>query len=161
MGIWNAHTSVGNIAGSLIASGFLKFGWGWSFAVPGMLMAFVGLTVFLFLPVNPQAMGIEKEDDLAKPSENNGISDPLLEGGINVKGKPVGFFEAWRIPGVAPFAFCLFFAKLVAYTFLYWLPFYISHTGTCLQLHECFISLAIRSLEPQLNLIFATVHIVF
>lgn len=161
MGIWNAHTSVGNIAGSLIASGFLKFGWGWSFAVPGMLMAFVGLTVFLFLPVNPQAMGIEKEDDLAKPSENNGISDPLLEGGINVKGKPVGFFEAWRIPGVAPFAFCLFFAKLVAYTFLYWLPFYISHTGTCLQLHECFISLAIRSLEPQLNFIFATVHIVF
>ncbi|KAM0934330.1 putative ABC-type glycerol 3-phosphate transporter [Dioscorea sansibarensis] len=128
MGIWNAHTSMGNIAGSLIASAFLKYGWGWSFAVPGLLMVFVGLTVFLFLPVNPQAMGIEKEDDLSKPSEKNGISDPLLEGGIDVKEKPVGFFEAWRIPGVAPFAFCLFFSKLVAYTFLYWLPFYISHT---------------------------------
>ncbi|KAK3403767.1 hypothetical protein EUGRSUZ_K00158 [Eucalyptus grandis] len=36
---------------------------------------------------------------------------------------------------VAPFAFCLFFSKLVAYTFLYWLPYYISHTaigGKCL-----------------------------
>jgi OPA family glycerol-3-phosphate transporter-like MFS transporter 1/2 len=40
----------------------------------------------------------------------------------------IGFFEAWRIPGVATFAFCLFFSKLVAYTFLYWLPFYIRHT---------------------------------
>ncbi len=43
----------------------------------------------------------------------------------------IGFFEAWRIPGVATFAFCLFFSKLVAYTFLYWLPFYIRHTRGC------------------------------
>ncbi|KAH9602355.1 hypothetical protein KSS87_020020, partial [Heliosperma pusillum] len=28
----------------------------------------------------------------------------------------------------ANYALCLFFAKLVAYTFLYWLPFYISYT---------------------------------
>jgi hypothetical protein len=41
----------------------------------------------------------------------------------------VGFLQAWAIPRVAPFAFCLFFAKLVAYTFLYWLPYYIKHTG--------------------------------
>ncbi|MCL7041478.1 hypothetical protein MKW94_012098 [Papaver nudicaule] len=41
----------------------------------------------------------------------------------------VGFIEAWRLPGVAPYSFCLFFSKLVAYTFLYWLPFYISHTS--------------------------------
>lgn len=41
----------------------------------------------------------------------------------------IGFIEAWKIPGVAPFALCLFFSKLVAYTFLYWLPFYISHTA--------------------------------
>jgi len=43
--------------------------------------------------------------------------------------RAIGFFEAWRLPGVAPFAFCLFFSKLVAYTFLYWLPFYIRNNG--------------------------------
>ncbi len=43
----------------------------------------------------------------------------------------IGFLEGWRIPGVATFALCLFFAKLVAYTFLYWLPFYIRHTREC------------------------------
>jgi OPA family glycerol-3-phosphate transporter-like MFS transporter 1/2 len=47
----------------------------------------------------------------------------------DVKQEAVGFIEAWKIPGVAPFALCLFFSKLVAYTFLYWLPFYISQTG--------------------------------
>ncbi|XP_027364372.1 putative glycerol-3-phosphate transporter 5 isoform X3 [Abrus precatorius] len=41
----------------------------------------------------------------------------------------IGFLEAWKLPGVAPFSFCLFFSKLVAYTFLYWLPFYIRHTA--------------------------------
>jgi OPA family glycerol-3-phosphate transporter-like MFS transporter 1/2 len=40
----------------------------------------------------------------------------------------VNFFTAWRLPGVAVYAFTLFFAKLVAYTFLYWLPYYISST---------------------------------
>lgn len=40
----------------------------------------------------------------------------------------VSFAAAWCIPGVAVYAFTLFFAKLVAYTFLYWLPYYINAT---------------------------------
>jgi len=45
--------------------------------------------------------------------------------------KPVGFVGALRIPGVVEFSLCLFFAKLVSYTFLYWLPGYIK-TSTSL-----------------------------
>jgi hypothetical protein len=41
---------------------------------------------------------------------------------------PLSLWAAWAIPGVAPFALALFFSKLIAYTFLYWLPFYISST---------------------------------
>lgn len=128
MGIWNAHTSVGNISGSLIAVAMLKFGWCWSFAVPGVMMAVVGFAVFLFLPVGPEVIGTE-EDLHVKDYEKSDMGTPLLEGRSDVKEKAVGFIEAWRIPGVAPFALCLFFCKLVAYTFLYWLPFYISHTA--------------------------------
>lgn len=40
----------------------------------------------------------------------------------------MSFFSAWCVPGVATYAFTLFFAKLVAYTFLYWLPYYINAT---------------------------------
>lgn len=129
MGIWNAHTSVGNISGSLIASALLTYGWGWSFAIPGLLISVIGLTVFLFLPESPEVVGIDKNDALLKPNRTRS-DDPLVEGREEkIKDKAVGFIEAWWIPGVAPFAFCLFFSKLVAYTFLYWLPFYISHTA--------------------------------
>ncbi|KAJ4957306.1 hypothetical protein NE237_014089 [Protea cynaroides] len=132
MGIWNSHTSVGNITGSLIASALLKDGWGWSFAVPGLLISFVGLVVFLLLPVTPASVGADKEDNEVQSIKPNvgEVAEPLLglESAV-VEDKPVGFIEAWKIPGVAPFALCLFFSKLVAYTFLYWLPFYITHTA--------------------------------
>ncbi|XWS60095.1 hypothetical protein CRYUN_Cryun07bG0005000 [Craigia yunnanensis] len=130
MGIWNAHTSVGNITGSLIASALLSYGWGWSLVVPGLLIAFNGMVVFLFLPVSPESVGADREEEVDSPRKNGeGVTEPLLSSDTELKEKAVGFIEAWKIPGVAPFAFCLFFAKLVAYTFLYWLPYYISHTA--------------------------------
>ncbi|CAD6262786.1 unnamed protein product [Miscanthus lutarioriparius] len=78
MGIWNAHTSVGNISGSLIAAAMLKYGWCWSFAVPGIMIALVGLTVFLFLPVGPDVIGIQ-EDLHLKDYEKSDMDTPLLE----------------------------------------------------------------------------------
>ncbi|KAG6538548.1 putative glycerol-3-phosphate transporter 1 [Zingiber officinale] len=130
MGIWNAHTSIGNITGSLIAAAMLEYGWGYSFVVPGFFIASIGLMVFFFLPVSPDKMGVENEETQEPEfAEKDNIVEPLLEGHLIEKERAVGFLEAWRIPGVAPFALCLFFSKLVAYTFLYWLPFYISHTA--------------------------------
>ncbi|GKV33793.1 hypothetical protein SLEP1_g42249 [Rubroshorea leprosula] len=131
MGIWNAHTSIGNITGSLVASALLSYGWGWSFVVPGLIIAFIGMVVFLLLPVSPDTIGVDREEDELHSPKKSGdkVSEPLLRSDPELKEEAVGFLEAWKIPGVAPFAFCLFFAKLVAYTFLYWLPFYISHTA--------------------------------
>lgn len=133
MGVWNAHTSVGNITGSLIAAAMLRYGWGWSFVVPGVVIALIGLVNFAFLPVNPEIVGAERDEDVVDSSDEkigDSVSVPLLlSSSDSDKKRAVGFIEAWRIPGVAPFALCLFFAKLVAYTFLYWLPFYVSHTG--------------------------------
>ncbi|XP_073017216.1 putative glycerol-3-phosphate transporter 1 [Primulina eburnea] len=132
MGIWNAHTSLGNITGSLVASMMLKYGWGWSLVVPGLGITFVGIVLFLFLPVSPESVGagVDDSDEVLSPRKAlEEIREPLLRLKSEEKGSAVGFLEAWKIPGVAPFALCLFFAKLVAYTFLYWLPFYISHTA--------------------------------
>ncbi|KAF4352259.1 hypothetical protein F8388_003656 [Cannabis sativa] len=157
MGVWNSHTSVGNIIGSVVASGVLEFGWGWSFLVPGMLVVLVGVLVFMFLVVSPDDLGFEplgKEIEMSVEegnvensvekveSEKAGLlhqtenSDSLVtENSDTLQAEntdslaAIGFLEAWKLPGVAPFAFCLFFSKLVAYTFLYWLPFYIRHTA--------------------------------
>ena len=57
MGVWNAHTSVGNILGSLVAASMLQYGWGWSFMVPGLLIILIGILIFLFLVVEPQDIG--------------------------------------------------------------------------------------------------------
>lgn len=49
MGIWNSHTSVGNILGSLIAAYWVSTCWGLSFVMPGVIIAVMGIVCFLFL----------------------------------------------------------------------------------------------------------------
>ncbi|XP_022732238.1 putative glycerol-3-phosphate transporter 4 [Durio zibethinus] len=142
MGVWNAHTSVGNISGSLLAAGVLDYGWGWSFIVPGALIASSGVLVYLFLPAYPEDIGFDganassvnldlvPQDGEAQIQKGTAVdvekSSTLKQGSGSRKG--IGLFEASSIPGVIPYALCLFFSKLVAYTFLFWLPFYLSQT---------------------------------
>ncbi|WOK91606.1 glycerol-3-phosphate transporter 5 [Canna indica] len=142
MGVWNSNTSIGNILGSIIASSVLEFGWGWSFLLPGVLICVVGFFVWAFLVPDPENLGFEyvaMEVELNVPGvdvaveldQANGERTGLLGSKATTEvdsTMAIGFLEAWKLPGVAPFAFCLFFSKLVAYTFLYWLPFYIRHT---------------------------------
>ncbi|XP_042478749.1 putative glycerol-3-phosphate transporter 5 [Macadamia integrifolia] len=141
MGIWSSHASIGNVLGSVVASSVLAFGWGWSFALPGIFLILIGLVVFLFLIVTPEDAGFEslekdvemlsdsKAEYVVASEEIKGEEEDLLQSGSPVSLAAIGFLEAWRLPGVAPYAFCLFFSKLVSYTFLYWLPFYIRHTA--------------------------------
>ncbi|GAB4858096.1 hypothetical protein Ancab_015998 [Ancistrocladus abbreviatus] len=133
MGIWNAHTSVGNITGSLLAASVLKYGWGWSFIVPGSFIFLGGILVFLFLAAYPEDVGFPCPNDLTENVET-GLRDEEAqrqreERFTSSNRRSVGLLQACMIPGVIPFAFCLLFAKLVAYTFLYWLPFYLSQTA--------------------------------
>uniref|UniRef100_A0A674DBK3 Glucose-6-phosphate exchanger SLC37A2 n=1 Tax=Salmo trutta TaxID=8032 RepID=A0A674DBK3_SALTR len=135
MGVWNSHTSVGNILGSLIAGVFVSSAWGMSFIVPGIIIASTGVLCFFFL--------VESESDLlarilkasqsriadleifSSPGQSNSISSEPAEEHT----KAISFCGALRIPGVMEFSLCLLFAKLVSYTFLYWLPLYIANVA--------------------------------
>ncbi|KAL5551360.1 hypothetical protein UlMin_001536 [Ulmus minor] len=142
MGIWNAHTSVGNISGSLLAASVLDFGWGWSFILPGALIVLGGILVFLFLAAYPEDVGFSCYQRSASNIEAvPNDEEAHIEKGIraeretytnprrgSVSRTSIGLLQASMIPGVIPFSLCLFFSKLVAYTFLYWLPFYLSQT---------------------------------
>lgn len=144
MGIWNAHTSVGNISGSLLAASVLDYGWGWSFILPGCFIVVAGVMVYMFLAAYPEDVGFPYPSD-SSPNARGMIRDDRMweeqDGTSNDEEAPVprisslhrkgvGLVGACFIPGVIPFALCLFFSKLVAYTFLFWLPFYLSQTGT-------------------------------
>lgn len=143
MGIWNSHTSVGNILGSLIAGSFVSYNWGLSFIIPGLLMCFTGFLIYLFLVPNPNDVGIVTTNLAASPTfeyssksltlmripSSSRLDSPYnsdAEINVSSKDEAVGFFSALKIPGVVEFSLCLFFAKLVSYTFLYWLPNYIN-----------------------------------
>lgn len=149
MGVWTSHTSIGNIMGSVVASSMLKYGWGWSFFWPGFFLFLIGIIVYMFLVVSPELIGLKIPSEIelnsiegsdhgeaerlgllneSKDSKSLEEVKPLEQEGMD-SADAIGFIEAWKLPGVASFAICLFFSKLVAYTFLYWLPFYIRHTA--------------------------------
>ncbi len=58
MGVWNAHTSLGNILGTVVAAACLQYGWGWAFIVPGLLIAALGVFVFAALVPQPSDVGL-------------------------------------------------------------------------------------------------------
>ncbi|XP_067631615.1 glucose-6-phosphate exchanger SLC37A2 isoform X2 [Eurosta solidaginis] len=160
-GIWNSHTSVGNILGTLIAAHFVESNWMLSFAVPGAIIAGLGFVMFLFVVDDPEIVGLPStshhahlpvsHSDADYEEENGNTSvvanyeaeinhraserTPILarirsQSNTHQERNAVGIFQALAIPGVIEFSLCLFFAKLVSYTFLYWLPLYIQSSTT-------------------------------
>uniref|UniRef100_A0A4W5RMG0 Solute carrier family 37 member 1 n=1 Tax=Hucho hucho TaxID=62062 RepID=A0A4W5RMG0_9TELE len=136
MGIWNSHTSVGNILGSLIAGYWVSSNWGLSFIIPGLVIAAMGVVCFLFLiereycsvtgwrksicVINPRSPSQNWDTELLLPVQQVVV--------VKSESEPsaISFMGALRIPGVIEFSLCLLFAKLVSYTFLFWLPLYIT-----------------------------------
>ena len=165
MGIWNSHTSLGNILGALVAGAFANTDWGLAFGLPGLLTAAVGVLLFFFLVPDPAVVGLAapraqqphkssasspsssllshsssssllvhspSSSLLAKSPSSSRLTDYESESEPSSRPEPptqpISFCGALAIPGVIEFSLCLFFAKLVSYTFLFWLPNYISST---------------------------------
>ncbi|XP_075695329.1 glucose-6-phosphate exchanger SLC37A2 isoform X2 [Rhinoderma darwinii] len=151
MGIWNSHTAVGNILGSLIAGAFVSTAWGLSFIVPGIIIASCGVICFFFLIEYPEDVGCaspdqilqeEAKDELENVEVMNSSTENILKSqeaaDLDESVSPqvpaehpqaISFWGALMIPGVVEFSLCLLFAKLVSYTFLYWLPLYIANVA--------------------------------
>ncbi|XP_034538899.1 glucose-6-phosphate exchanger SLC37A2-like [Notolabrus celidotus] len=144
MGVWNSHTSVGNILGSLIAGAFVSSAWGMSFIVPGLIIASTGILCFFFLVEKPEdvdctpplhhessetgpSLQTASHTDKTSPCKGAISTEPAEP--VEEHTEAISFCGALRIPGVVEFSLCLFFTKLVCYTFLYWLPFYLSHAA--------------------------------
>uniref|UniRef100_A0A8C2A0M6 Glucose-6-phosphate exchanger SLC37A2 n=1 Tax=Cyprinus carpio TaxID=7962 RepID=A0A8C2A0M6_CYPCA len=143
MGIWNSHTSVGNILGSLIAGVYVSSSWGLSFIVPGIIIASAGVICFLFLVESKSHMldiwGIclfVHAGCLQRQEQKGNRNKEIFSTNTSTAVEPeedhteaISFCGALRIPGVVEFSLCLLFAKLVSYTFLYWLPLYIANVA--------------------------------
>ncbi|KAJ8967021.1 hypothetical protein NQ314_003138 [Rhamnusium bicolor] len=134
-GLWNSHTSIGNILGSLIAAEYVETDWALSFMMPGLYIGLAGFILFLFLVVNPSDVGcissdIGTADHLEVQRRITERSSLLRHSSSQSSEQAIGFFSACCIPGVLEFSLALFFSKLVSYTFLYWLPLYVNASTT-------------------------------
>uniref|UniRef100_A0A671SIW8 Solute carrier family 37 member 1 n=1 Tax=Sinocyclocheilus anshuiensis TaxID=1608454 RepID=A0A671SIW8_9TELE len=121
MGLWNSHTSVGNILGSLIAGYYVSSNWGLSFIVPGVIIAAMGVICFLFL-IERKTISHQLHGSFTHSCECCASVCPSVSRCYSItQGSPAVCFQ-----GVVEFSLCLLFAKLVSYTFLFWLPLYIT-----------------------------------
>jgi OPA family glycerol-3-phosphate transporter-like MFS transporter 1/2 len=119
--------------------------WDGAFIINGLLTIACGGLVWGFLVVAPEDAGHPSPHGAAGAAAADGkdiagnehsssremqeMQGPALEGAqLRRKPQAAGFIACLKIPGVITFSLCLFFTKLVAYTFLYWLPFYIERT---------------------------------
>uniref|UniRef100_A0A158R9D1 Sugar phosphate exchanger 3 n=1 Tax=Taenia asiatica TaxID=60517 RepID=A0A158R9D1_TAEAS len=136
MGVWNAHTNVGNVLGSIIAGAFVNYQWGASFLVPGFLLTAGAYIVYIVLVDRPSP----ELDSASVPANVIEQRRKSLAGyygdvkvtlsNLNYKEKPISFCAALWLPNVMAYAVALFFSKLVAYTFLYWLPNFLANVST-------------------------------
>ncbi|XP_015681671.1 glucose-6-phosphate exchanger SLC37A1 [Protobothrops mucrosquamatus] len=65
---------------------------------------------------------LPSNENCTKPLNLNGGYEHFENGNA-----AISFTGALQIPGVVEFSLCLLFAKLVSYTFLFWLPLYITN----------------------------------
>lgn len=129
-GIWSACASVGNIIGAALAAAFIQYGYEYPFLVCCILLLACAVICFFAIVPSPDDVGMK----LGSSSENtneqetasstlNTDTEELIED--ESKTKPITFFRAWLLPGVAMYSLCYACLKLVNYSFFFWLPFYL------------------------------------
>uniref|UniRef100_A0AAY5EB65 Glucose-6-phosphate exchanger SLC37A2 n=1 Tax=Electrophorus electricus TaxID=8005 RepID=A0AAY5EB65_ELEEL len=131
MGVWNSHTSVGNILGSLIAGAFVSSAWGMSFIVPGIIIGTTGVICFFFLVESKLQRSTLRPSASGELSAYRSVSSQFTSACERPEspGSMWNLFPYIYLQGVVEFSLCLLFAKLVSYTFLYWLPLYIANVA--------------------------------
>ena len=130
-GFWSSNASTGNIFGSLIVASVLHYGLEYGMLLNSIFLFCFGIIILVCLVIHPNDVGLESPDDESerdKSSINGEVEtlDEAKEIAIKQPTKAVGFFEAFLIPGVIPYALSYACIKLVNYTFFFWLPTYLS-----------------------------------
>jgi OPA family sugar phosphate sensor protein UhpC-like MFS transporter len=108
MGIWSTCYQAGGLAATAVATFlFVHYGWRWAFLGPAIVIAIVGILNLLFLP---ERRGTTRSNEStsagATPTEtsNSVLASPVL----------------WSLSASY---FCL---KLIRYSILFWLPYYLN-----------------------------------
>ncbi|KAM9823632.1 sugar phosphate exchanger 3 [Neosynchiropus ocellatus] len=143
-GLWSACASVGNILGAFLASSVLQYGYEYAFLVTSVVQFAGGVVVFFGLLTSPKEVGLslECETNLSPVETEADSNRPLIcdnddevydqhcqsvQQPEEDSPRPIGFLQAFCLPGVIPYSLSYACLKLVNYSFFFWLPFYLSN----------------------------------
>jgi sugar phosphate permease len=111
MGLWSTCYQLGGIAASTVAGGFLAaYGWRWAFFGPAIFLAAVGLAVLLLLRPGPLALTHTGAVDASRRAS------PELSAARR---------RLIRSPTLWSYGAAYFWIKLIRYSLIYWLPYYL------------------------------------
>lgn len=113
MALWSTCYQFGGIAATAVAAFLLsRFGWRATFYVPAIGLAVVGLGVLAWLPPGPEG-----------PAER---AAPHTEAPAEAAVRREAIRAALRSPVLWSFGASYFAIKLIRYSLLFWLPYYLS-----------------------------------
>lgn len=116
MGVWSTCYQVGGIAATALAVRLLaSLGWRAAFWGPALGIALVGALVLLFLKPGP---GSSEEAAAAKDGGGSG-------GGDEDEERRIAQRRVLRSPTIWSYGASYFCIKLIRYSLLFWLPFYL------------------------------------
>lgn len=132
-GAWSANASVGNIIGALMVANSLKYGYQYSFLITSSVLFAAGIILFFGLVVSPTEIGLPDPNAVEasgtavneSDEEESEMSEPLLN--RETQTEHISFFRAVMLPGVIMYSLCYACLKMINYSFLFWLPFYLSN----------------------------------
>lgn len=127
LGLWSSSASVGNIIGAFSVSMSVNQGYEYAFLTTSIMLIGWSAIVLVFLHPTPADAGMitetnEKKQTSAQTKDESEESPLTVADGTEA----IGFIEALMVPGVLIFAVSFGFLKMVHYSMLFWLPFYLT-----------------------------------
>ena len=116
MGLWCTNYQVGGLVATALATFLLvEMGWRWAFHIPGLWLAAAGAVILVFLVERPQDAGLPpvEEDETEEEAVAN---DP---------GR-AGILQMLRVPAVWALGTSYLGLKLIRYSLMFWLPYYLA-----------------------------------
>ncbi len=119
MGLWSTNYQVGGLLATALATYLLsRLGWRAAFLLPALWVAGIGLVVYFFLIEKPPASltsstALKSSHDIARPA-------PPIR-------KDFRILALLREPLLLSIGAAYFGLKLIRYSLLFWLPYYLHH----------------------------------
>jgi OPA family sugar phosphate sensor protein UhpC-like MFS transporter len=122
MGFWATNYQVGGLLATALAGWLLvHYGWRSAFLVPAVWVAGVGALLLFFLVERPQDAGLPPVEDEEHPPE---IASAAASAELAPAG-PSGMRRMLANPIVWALGASYFCIKLIRYSLLFWLPYYL------------------------------------